>query len=269
MTTGLPARIRAAPGRGLLAEPAGIDLFELRGALPSGWIDLDFEVSTGGEVLRVPRLLADRGDGVHEPIALPFPRDGRMRGLVRLPDRVAGLRLEVSATGGLQIGKLRVREISSPEVALRLAVPFLRKRLGEPQVLPLMALKLVRALRNGGVGEVLDTLLRKNPQISRLPYGEWVARYATLTDDDRAAIRRSIAKMPSKPRFSVLMPVYETPEPFLRRAIESVRAQLYPDWELCIADDASPSAHVRRILEEAAQADGRIKLTFRTQNGHI
>ncbi|HEY5676569.1 MAG TPA: glycosyltransferase family 2 protein, partial [Myxococcales bacterium] len=154
-------------------------------------------------------------------------------------------------------------------VGIRLAAPFLRKRLSEPQVLPAMALKLVRALRAGGAGEVLDTLLRKRPQVSRLPYGEWVDRYATLSAGDRAAIRRHIEALPARPRFSVLMPVYQTPEPFLRRAIESVRAQLYPDWELCIADDASPSAHVRRVLEEAAAADPRIKLVFRESNGHI
>ena len=41
----------------------------------------------------------------------------------------------------------------------------------------------------------------------------------------------------------------------LREAIESVLAQLYPDWELCIADDASRAPHVRRVLEEYAAAD--------------
>ncbi|HEY6908580.1 MAG TPA: glycosyltransferase family 2 protein [Myxococcales bacterium] len=255
--------------RFLDAERTGADVFDLRGALPSGWIDFDFEISCSGQVLRVPRLLVDSAAGAREPVPLPFPREGRMRGIVRLPEAVRALRLELSATGDLRVGALRVREIGRAEVGLRLAAPFLRKRLSEPRVLPLTALKLLRALRAGGTAEVLDTLLRKRPQVSRLPYGEWVDRYATISDADRAAIRRHIARLPQRPGFSVLMPVYETPEPFLRRAIGSVRAQLYPDWELCIADDASPSPHVRRVLEEAAAADSRIRVVFRDRNGHI
>jgi GT2 family glycosyltransferase len=65
------------------------------------------------------------------------------------------------------------------------------------------------------------------------------------------------------------MPVYNTEAQWLRRAIESVRGQLYPHWELCIADDCSTALHVRRILEEFAARDERIKVAFRNTNGHI
>ena len=52
-------------------------------------------------------------------------------------------------------------------------------------------------------------------------------------------------------------------------AIESVQKQLYPNWELCIADDASSDPHVRPILERYAAEDDRIKVVFRKDNGHI
>jgi GT2 family glycosyltransferase len=65
------------------------------------------------------------------------------------------------------------------------------------------------------------------------------------------------------------MPVYNTPAPYLEAAIQSVTAQLYPHWELCIADDNSTVEHVRPILERFAREDSRIKLHFRTKNGHI
>jgi hypothetical protein len=71
-------------------------------------------------------------------------------------------------------------------------------------------------------------------------YGAWVELYDTITDDDRIAMNAEIGNMAMRPLISVVMPVYETPEPYLRAAIESVRAQRYPNWELCIADDASP-----------------------------
>jgi glycosyltransferase involved in cell wall biosynthesis len=72
-----------------------------------------------------------------------------------------------------------------------------------------------------------------------------------------------------EPIISIVMPVYNTAEIFLRRAIDSVLAQSYDHWELCIADDASRKLHVRKALEEYARQDTRIKIKFREQNGHI
>jgi GT2 family glycosyltransferase len=100
-------------------------------------------------------------------------------------------------------------------------------------------------------------------------YATWIEAYDTIADSDREAIVEAIDRMQSPPLISVLMPVYETPERYLREAIESVQNQLYPHWELCIADDASPSAHIREILEEYRAADRRIKLCCRDRNGHI
>lgn len=100
-------------------------------------------------------------------------------------------------------------------------------------------------------------------------YRRWVAAHATLSAADRAAIRRHIAASPVRPVFSVVMPAYETPERFLREAIASVQAQIYPHWELCVADDASPSRTVGRVLAEAAAADARIRWMRRESNGHI
>ncbi|MEH2174431.1 glycosyltransferase [Nostoc sp.] len=73
----------------------------------------------------------------------------------------------------------------------------------------------------------------------------------------------------SKPIFSIIFPVYNTPERYLKAAIESVLSQIYPYWQLCIADDASTEPHIRKILEEYSQTDSRIKVIFRNENGHI
>lgn len=102
-----------------------------------------------------------------------------------------------------------------------------------------------------------------------LGYSRWVRQFDTLDENDRQAIRTHIGKLRHRARISIVMPTYNTPECWLRKAIESVLAQLYPDWELCIADDASPRPHVRSILEEYQQRDKRIRVMFREQNGHI
>ena len=84
-----------------------------------------------------------------------------------------------------------------------------------------------------------------------------------------AALGQKIEDLGITTTFSVVMPVYNPPLDYLRQAIESVQAQVYPHWEICIADDASPNAAVRELLNELAAQDPRIKLVFREKNGHI
>jgi glycosyltransferase involved in cell wall biosynthesis len=101
-----------------------------------------------------------------------------------------------------------------------------------------------------------------------IAYQGWVAQN-TPTAGDLEQMAFFADLLPEKPLFSIIVPTYNTPEPFLREAIQSVLDQVYPYWELCIADDASTRPHVRRVLEEFAQQDARIKVTYRTENGHI
>ncbi|MET3442060.1 glycosyltransferase involved in cell wall biosynthesis [Variovorax paradoxus] len=100
-------------------------------------------------------------------------------------------------------------------------------------------------------------------------YSKWVRRYDTLTPELREKIAQRVATMKDRPLISVLMPTYNPNPAWLREAIESVRGQIYPHWELCIADDASPSAEVRQILKSYSETDPRIKVVFRPKNGHI
>jgi glycosyltransferase involved in cell wall biosynthesis len=70
-------------------------------------------------------------------------------------------------------------------------------------------------------------------------------------------------------RFSIVTPVYETPADVLWLAIESVLAQTFGDWELCLVDDCSPSARVRELLDECAAMDPRVRVEHRAENGGI
>lgn len=100
-------------------------------------------------------------------------------------------------------------------------------------------------------------------------YKQWVKLFDNLNEVDRKAILAHIARFDRQPRISVLMPTYNSSEPWLRQAIDSVRAQLYPFWELCIADDASTDPNVRAVLEEYTNLDTRIRVVYRKENGHI
>jgi len=100
-------------------------------------------------------------------------------------------------------------------------------------------------------------------------YDLWVRVHDTLTSEAVVRIRRSLQRLRRRPLISVLMPVYNPPEKWLVHAIESVRSQIYDQWELCIADDASTAPHIRPLLKKAAAEDSRIKVVFRETNGHI
>jgi len=75
-----------------------------------------------------------------------------------------------------------------------------------------------------------------------------------------------VAELKEKPVISVVTPVYNTDEALLRRCIHSVLFQAYPHWELCLADDGSDRPLVRRILEEYAVREPRIKVRFLEKN---
>ena len=100
-------------------------------------------------------------------------------------------------------------------------------------------------------------------------YEKWCEQHESLSDADRAAIQLHMASFRARPVISVVMPVYNPPEALLTKAIESVKRQIYPDWQLCIADDASTLPHVRQVLERFASGDARITVAYRPDNGHI
>jgi GT2 family glycosyltransferase/uncharacterized coiled-coil protein SlyX len=100
-------------------------------------------------------------------------------------------------------------------------------------------------------------------------YSEWINRYDTLTDETRAKMRQIAEDFTRKPLISVVMPCYNPKPEWLKEAIESVRRQIYPYWELCIADDASTDPAIRPILEDYSRRDARIRVVFREANGHI
>ena len=128
-----------------------------------------------------------------------------------------------------------------------------------------------RDVRDAGL-DPLEHYLRHGKQEGRLigeSYGDWIAKYDTLDDKIRTLILKRVVRLALQPKLSVVMPVYNTDLRWLREAIESVRAQLYPHWELCISDDASTLPGVKEVLREYAGKDNRIRVVFRDTNGHI
>jgi glycosyltransferase involved in cell wall biosynthesis/SAM-dependent methyltransferase len=100
-------------------------------------------------------------------------------------------------------------------------------------------------------------------------YEKWIELFDTRDEAARQRIEARVRALPSPPMISVIMPVYNPPVDLLRSAIESVRSQIYPNWELCIADDCSTDTEVVKLLEECEANDSRIRVVRRSENGHI
>lgn len=105
----------------------------------------------------------------------------------------------------------------------------------------------------------------------RLPYNyyeDWI-KSKRPTPAELEKIKAEIDRMSHRPVFSVIVPVYNTDERWLRRCLDSVFEQLYPHWELCVADDASTLPHVHKVLGEYMERDSRVRVVYRKENGHI
>ena len=91
-------------------------------------------------------------------------------------------------------------------------------------------------------------------------YQRWIDSYEGLDSSSKAYIKLKIDELDSPPLISVLMPTFDSNIVWLKEAIASVKKQLYPHWELCIADDASNNAEIKSFLYQCSQEDLRIKL---------
>ncbi|STO57333.1 glycosyltransferase family 2 protein [Grimontia hollisae] len=97
-------------------------------------------------------------------------------------------------------------------------------------------------------------------------YKDWILKNESESFQE---IKSSLDCFVLNPLISIVLPVFNTEENILIRCIESVLAQSYTNWELCIADDKSTKYHVRKVLKHYKFKDRRIKIIYRHKNGHI
>jgi len=142
------------------------------------------------------------------------------------------------------------------------------RRLPRPRELPQL-IRLSRELhkRQNTTADVVAPPGFRMPEI-RDRYAVW-QECNRFTPAVRADVERRLAEATALPLLSVVMPVYNPPLEFLRQAIESLRTQVFTNWELCVADDASTAAGVREYLQQLAANEPRMRLCLRDTNGNI
>jgi len=128
-----------------------------------------------------------------------------------------------------------------------------------------------RYIRRRGFGPLVHKVVEvssreETPRPLARPHSLY--RYEAPAFDGRVAER--MAKFKFRPLISILMPVYNVDPKWLRLAIESVRNQWYPHWELCIVDDGSTNEKTVRYLNQLEQGkDERIKVRRLPENLNI
>lgn len=103
-------------------------------------------------------------------------------------------------------------------------------------------------------------------QTDDVNYEEWYRNHRPAEEELE---RQSKEKFAYMPLISILVPVYNTPDDFLKQMIQSVRRQTYANWELCIANANPSNEAVGAILRIAAEKDNRIRVTDVPENEGI
>lgn len=232
-----------------------------------GWCRIVLHMET--ELADRPQVFFDFGGGFSEVFSTRLRPAGGTRfvSMLKLPFPAHSIRLDpIDARGAFRIDGFRIESPSRLGLAAGLARHGLRLLAQDPRAFVARLPEYWTALRQPRFIQMREQLRSRH---GTGDYESWIREHDYDPRRNRTRLAAAVGRLRNPPLISVVMPVYNTPERLLREAIASVQAQVYPHWELCIADDRSTRPHVRRVLEECRGRDPRIKIVFREENGHI
>jgi GT2 family glycosyltransferase len=107
-----------------------------------------------------------------------------------------------------------------------------------------------------------------SPGLTDSEYLRWISKNEPTEETLKNQKSESLS-FKYRPKISIIVPVFNTDKNMLISMLQSVLAQTYDKWELCIADGNSSAPHVKKILSSYAKRDPRIKVNFLSQNYNI
>ena len=107
-------------------------------------------------------------------------------------------------------------------------------------------------------------LFHKEPEKTD-DYEQWILKHRP---DKKTLRKQKKTVFQKKPLISIVVPLYQTPEPYLRELIDSVKAQSYENWQLCLAD-GSPDDRLKGFLDRNYGKENKIVYRKLEQNGGI
>lgn len=248
------------------------------GCLAPGWYRLQLWLRVVDGFIVAPCLYADYGDGPSETTRIDLPEpdaDGRIDAVIVLAARMRSLRFDPTIhRASFELGPFSLVRVSRPRAAWSMCRALGRRTSRPVRGALAAAWHLVRGAIKGRLSQAADALQRQYSSEHRQPdrgYAHWLEMFAgAAADRECPGIENaSTAALPASPRFSILLPVANTPPRLLKACIGSVLAQTFDDWELCIADDASTDQTMLAVLQRLADSDARIRLRRGAERGGI
>ncbi|WMT40595.1 glycosyltransferase [Paenibacillus sp. D2_2] len=246
--------------------------FKLGKKIKKGWTE--FSWVGGADHESVLDIYYDLGNGMGEnqKLSLGLLPSGvavRNIGRVKIPSGIHQLRLDPGCKQQtFSLEQVKVRHIFIAEMLVRPLYSFFKVHGIRISSMKLLITKLKRILNNGGIRGFLNKgeslTVRNNDQ----SYQDFINK-EEMTTEEIEKIKIKMEQLSYKPMISIIVPVYNVDKIWLQRCIESVRQQIYPNWELCLVDDCSTKPNVAEVLKEYSTIDSRIKIKIRTENGHI
>ncbi len=245
-----------------------------------GWYEIELAIPNHDDDHYLLELGMPGMPGELGRIHLPRPDDtGRINAVIRIPAKSTSLRL-IAPTGDslAPTSTFRIRR-HHPLGALLILLVSTHRLAGNDRDFHLDRIirKNTARLRKKGFSGMLVGAYKdyyraylgkpqaRRPETAR-PYSEWVRRYDTNDDVKRQRWKATARRLINAPGISIIMPVHNPDPEHLGAAIESVCKQIYPNWELCIADDASTDPRIKRLLARYKGKDRRIRITELHQN---
>jgi O-antigen biosynthesis protein len=260
-----PVKGRPGEWEALAKDPQ----FLLNGPWPKGWTEVSWSAASDYP-LRM-RLYIDRGRGFNDMESLDLKvvsgeEITRYSVIIPMGRKLRGVRLDPGKVAGkFTLIDFRMKGLTRLNFFVRAARCFFVEQDISYDSISYFVRLLGGLLVREGLGGVWKWA--KNTLMPSPTYEQWM-KYNTLNQKDIERIKTHIQELTYKPVFSIILNVYDVEEKWLHKCIESVYEQLYPYWELCIADESS-SNPMMQVLEEYAAKDNRIKIIYREKNDHI
>ncbi len=206
---------------------------------PIGDVRFEMQVSTT-ESPSPFTLLLDTGAGFAQAkqVPLPAPEAGVIAALVTLPEDTVALGLHPGSMTTFRLGALGAIELTAVAAMVAHAVPQVRRLLREPARFALLLGRAIRLLRQRGTRGVVDRLRRgTQEQLLDEGYAGWARRYGALSEAQLNQLRARLEAFRFRPTISLLLTSDQVSEARLRRTVEALEHQVYPNWELCVAEE--------------------------------
>jgi len=236
-----------------------------------GWYFIQLKTQFHSQTIQTAKLYVNHGKGYSENDAFVIPhRHNRPTyKVIYLSKKVKSLRLDpVESQIDFTLNELKIFRIPEQNAKRRIfkRISHLHPEYRQHTESEL-SLKFIKQSKQDWNHDLLsiykETFSRSSSEEN---YPHWIQKTEAKQFSAIAELTKNTSEVPL---ISILLPTYNSNPSYLLQCIESVQKQSYPNWQLCIVDDASTQKEHIELLQQFVTTDSRIQFQQRATNGHI